>query len=93
MPSRTVMTFAQFLQRIFRIFPRTRSSPIAYRVLQRSQRNFMSRSVAPSSERHRRDESELRGATRAFIVPKKTRLGKGLGPTTGWFRDWMLWPV
>ena len=28
MPSRTVMTFAQFLQRILRILPRTRSSPI-----------------------------------------------------------------
>jgi len=28
MPSRTVITFAQFLQRILRILPRTRSSPI-----------------------------------------------------------------
>ena len=28
MPSRTVMTFAQFLQRILRILPRTRSSAI-----------------------------------------------------------------
>ncbi len=40
MPSRTEITAEQFLQRILRILPRTRSSAIEYRVLQRSQRNF-----------------------------------------------------
>jgi hypothetical protein len=67
MPSRTVTTFAQFLQRILRIFPRTRSSPIEYRVLQRSQRNFTPRSVSPGSERHRRSECKLRGATQPSL--------------------------
>jgi len=58
MPSRTVMTFPQFLQRILRIFPRTRSSPIEYRVLQRSQRNFTPGSDSPGSEGHRRGGSK-----------------------------------
>lgn len=45
--SRTVMTAEQFLHRIFRIFPRTRSSAIEYRVLQRSQWNFISMGPRP----------------------------------------------
>src|SRR4051794_6279829 len=41
LPSRTVMTFSQVLQRIFRIFCRTLSSAMEYRVWQRSQTNFI----------------------------------------------------
>src|SRR5205814_140249 len=65
-PSRTVITFAQFLQRILRILPRTRSSPIEYRVLQRSHRNF----TPPPSERRLR-RGGPRDVTRALIVPEK----------------------
>src|SRR5262249_22142969 len=82
MPSRTVMTFAQFLQRILRILPRTRSSPIEYRVLQRSHRNFTLCPVSSGSARHKRGGSGLRSVTRGSILPKKTGGGKGLGPTS-----------
>src|SRR4029078_9616000 len=89
MPSRTVITFAQFLQRILRILPRTRSSPIEYRVLQRSHRNFTPCYGCAGNGGRRRGGSGLRGATRALIVPKKTWSGKAPDPTPGdlHFRD------
>src|SRR4029079_8901492 len=77
-PSRTVMTFAQFLQRILRILPRTRSSPIEYLVLHRSHRNFTPTTPLRCG-RHGRMENGQRGATRGFIVPKNSRSGKGVG--------------
>src|SRR5262249_24361847 len=40
-PSRTTITFSQVLHRIFSILPRTFSSAMEYRVLQRSHWNFI----------------------------------------------------